>query len=139
MPDAAMPLRALNLLLVEPQSMVRSTVVAVARELRLPRIDDTSSVETARLRLATTRYDGLLLSLDEQEPAIALLERLRAGETVSPADAPVVVMAARCDTGLALTLKQLEVSRLLIKPFKVKTLLETIEALAEQVVQRETA
>lgn len=134
-----MPLRALNLLLVEPQSMVRSTVVAVARELRLPRIDDTSSVEVARQRLACTRYDGLLLSLDEQDRAIALLERLRAGELVTPADTPVVVMVAGCNTGLAMTLKQLEVSRLLIKPFKVKTVLETIDALASQVLQRETA
>ncbi len=134
-----MPLRALHLLLVEPQSMVRSTVVAVARELRLPRIDDTSSVETARQRLSSTRYDGLLLSLDEHERAIALLEQLRAGELVTPADAPVVVMAAGCTAELALTLKQLEVSRLLIKPFKVKTVLETIEALAQQVVEREAA
>lgn len=134
-----MPQTALNLLLVEPQSMVRSTIVSVARQLNLPRIDDTSSVEVARQRLACTRYDGVLLSLDERDTAIALLERLRAGELVTPADTPVVVTASGCNTELALTLKQLEVSRLLLKPFKVKSVLETIEALAAQVLQRETA
>lgn len=131
-------MRALNLLLVEPQSLVRSTVVAVARDLRLPRIDDTSNVDVARQRLAGTRYDGLLLSLDEPERAVALLTQLRAGTLATPADTPVVVMVAGCSTELALTLKQLEVSRLLIKPFKVKTLLETIEVLAKSVLQRET-
>lgn len=133
-----MPFRALNLLLVEPQSLVRSTVVAVARELQLPRIDEASHIEAAAQRLARVRYDGLLLALDEQAPSLALLARLRAGELISPPSTPVIVMSAGCSTELALRMKELEVSRLVLKPFKVKTLLESIQALAAQALQQET-
>lgn len=134
-----MPLRALNLLLVEPQTLIRSTVVAVARELHLPRIEDVSNINAASLRLSTTRYDGLLLSLDDQAAALALLQRLRAGQLVTPADTPVIVMAASCNAETAALMKQHGVSRLLLKPFKVKTVLESIEALSWQVLQREMA
>jgi DNA-binding NarL/FixJ family response regulator len=134
-----MPYRALNLLLVEPQSLIRSTAAAVARQLRLPNIDEVGGVDAAAQRLVRVRYDGLLLSLHERRAALELLDRLRAGRLLTPADAPVVVMSAFCDTELALLLKQHQVSRLVLTPFKVKTLIETIEALAEQALQRETA
>ncbi len=134
-----MPLRALNLLLVEPQSIVRSTVVAVARELHLPRVDEASTVAAAAHKMAVARYDGLLLSMDEQVPAMELLRRLRASETATPADLPVIVMVGRCDAELALAMKQLNVTRVVLKPFKVKTLLRSIEGLARQVLQQEMA
>lgn len=134
-----MPYRALNLLLVEPQSLIRSTAASVARQLQLPHIDETSSVDAATQRLERNRYDGLLLSLQEREHALALLERLRAGELATPAAVPVVVMSADCNTELALLLKQHQVSRLVLTPFKVKTLLESVEAMAAQALQRETA
>lgn len=131
-----MPLRTLNLLLVEPQSLIRSTVVSVARELRLPQIDETASVELASQRMARVRYDGLVLSLEDEARALLLLERLRTGQLASAPDLPVIVMSPGCSTELALRMKQLEVSRLLLKPFKVRTLLESIEAVAEQALQR---
>lgn len=132
-----MPLRVLNLLLVEPQSLIRTTVVAVAKELHLPRIDATSSIEVAAQKLARVRYDGLLLSLDDQARALAVLERLRGGQLTSPAELPVIVMSAGCSTELALRIKQLGVSRLVLQPFKVKTLLESIETMARQALQQQ--
>lgn len=134
-----MPLRALNLLLVEPQSLIRSTVVAVSRELRLPRIDEASTINAAVVRLQRASYDGVLLSLDEHEAALTLLQRLRAGQYLSAPDVPVAVMASSCNAETAALMKQHEVGRVLLKPFKVKTLLETIGAMGEQVLQRETA
>ncbi len=134
-----MPYRAFNLLLVEPQSLIRSTAASVARQLRLPHIDETSSVEGATQRLERSSYDGLLLSLNEQERALALLGRLRAGELATPAAVPVIVMSAGCSTELALRLKQHQVSRVVLTPFKVKTLIESIEALAAQALQRAQA
>ncbi len=134
-----MPYRAFNLLLVEPQSLIRSTAASVARQLRLPHIDETSSVEGATQRLERSSYDGLLLSLNEQERALALLGRLRGGELATPAAVPVIVMSAGCSTELALRLKQHQVSRVVLTPFKVKTLIESIEALAAQALQRAQA
>jgi DNA-binding NarL/FixJ family response regulator len=129
----------LNLLLVEPQWLIRSTVVAVGRSLDLPRIEEAASIETATQRLAGTRYDGLLLSLDEREPALALLEKLRAGGFACPAQVPVVVMSADCDIDLARRMKQYDVSRVLLKPFKVKTVLESVDGIVGEARRRKTA
>lgn len=133
-----MPLRSLNLLLVEPQSLIRTTVVSVARQLHLPQIEAMSNIEVAAQRLARVRFDGLLLSLEDEARALALLRQLRAGELASAADLPVAVMASGCSTELALAMKQLDVGRLLLKPFKVKAVLETVDAMARQALQQET-
>lgn len=129
----------LAVLLVEPQWLIRSTVVSVGRTLDLPRIDEASSVEAACQRLANQRYDLLLLSLDDREGALALLEQLRAGGFAPRAGVPVVVMTAVCDVELARRLKQLDVRRAIIKPFKVKTVLESIEAIVAEAQHRESA
>ena len=129
----------LNLLLVEPQWLIRSTVVAVGRSLDLPRIDEAASIESAIQRLLGNRYDGLLLSLDDREPALALLEKLRAGGFASPAQVPVVVMSADCDMDLARRMKQHDVSRVLLKPFKVKSVLESVDGLVGEARRRKTA
>ncbi|MFY8087296.1 MAG: response regulator [Rubrivivax sp.] len=123
-----MPTRHRRVLLVEPQSLLRSTVVSVAREIELARIEEASSVQAALLRMECMAFDGLLLSCDE-DGALGLLTRLRQGELASPADLPVVVMASGCTGEQVLSLKQLAVRRLLLKPFKVRALLESVQQL----------
>jgi CheY-like chemotaxis protein len=128
-----------TLLLVEQQSLVRSTVAAVARQMNLASIDETSSIDVAEQRLARERYDGLLLSLDEPVRALALLARLRAREFSNLPDLPVILMTTACDAELAAQVRQHGVRRLLIKPFKLKLLLQTIEALSEQISECQPA
>jgi DNA-binding response OmpR family regulator len=128
-----------TLLLVEQQSLIRSTVAAVARQMNLASIDETSSIDVAEQRLARERYDGLLLSLDEPVPALALLARLRAGEFSNLPDLPVILMTNACNAELAAQVRQHGVRRLLIKPFKLKLLLQTIEALSEQISEGQPA
>ena len=122
-----------TLLLVEQQSLVRSTVAAVARQMNLACIEETSSIAAAEQRLARARYDGLLLSMDEPVPALALLARLRAGEFNNDPDLPVILMTSACDAELAAQVRQHGVQRLLVKPFKLKLLLQTIEVLSQQI------
>lgn len=118
-----------QLLLVEPHQLVRSTVAAVARDLRLARIEQATSVEAAGQRMRLARYHALVLALDDTDAALALLARLRAGELASSADIPVIALASGCSAELARQLKTHQVRRLLLKPFKVKLLLESIEGL----------
>ncbi len=129
----------LSLLLVEQQFLVRSTVIAVARQIDLARIDEATTIEAAEQRLARQRYDGLLLSLDETAGALDLLSRLRAGEFEALPSTPVVVMTASCSAELAEQVKRHAVRRLLLKPFKVKTLLQSIESLGRQPAENVTA
>lgn len=120
---------AASLLLVEPQSLMRRTVAAVARELGLAEIHEASSVEAAARMMAAQRYDALVIDLDAEGAAIELMSRLRSGDSQCEKGIPIAVMAGSCDTHMALRLKQLEVRRVLLKPFKVKGVLDSVAGL----------
>ena len=62
-------------------------------------------------------------------PNTAATVRVRNGETQCDRAVPMAVTAASCDTSLAPRLKQLEVRRLVLRPFKVKGVPDAIVAL----------
>ncbi len=121
-----------SMLVLEPDAVVRSTVAAVVRELELAQVQQAASVPLGTQVLTETAVDALVLSLADTEAALELLIRLRAGEFPSRADIPVVVLAPACDGLLALRLKQLEVLRLLLTPFKIRDVVQTLESLAPE-------
>ncbi len=119
----------ITLLLVEPQFLLRRTVAAVARDMRLADPKELTSIEQAEALVAIQPFDALFLSLDEEDAALALMGLVRRGGTRCAADIPIAVTAAACGTPLALRLKELDVRRLLLRPFKVKGVLDAIAAL----------
>ncbi len=119
----------IDLLLVEPQFLLRRTVAAVARDLRLADPKELTTIEQAESLVSYHAFDALFLSLDEEEAALELVGRVRSGDTKCAVDIPIAVTAAACGTPLALRLKQLEVKRLVLRPFKVKGVLDAIAAL----------
>jgi hypothetical protein len=119
----------IELLLVEPQFLLRRTVAAVARDMRLANPKEITTIEQAESLLSFHAFDALFLSLDEEAAAIELMSRVRNGDTKCARDVPIAVTAAACDTPLALRLKNLEVRRLVLRPFKVKGVLDAIVAL----------
>jgi hypothetical protein len=123
------PAPPISLLLVEPQFLLRRTVAAAARDMRLANPQEITTIEAAARLLASRSFDALFLSLDEEGPALELLASVRKGETQCDAAIPIAVTAAACNTDLALRLKTLEVRRLLLRPFKVKGVLDAIVAL----------
>lgn len=131
------PLPALAL--VEPQQLVRSTVAGAVRQLALARVVEFARIAGAIEHLDAVAVDGLVIHLDEQGDALALLKRLRAGGLRSAADIPVAVTADAVDAGRASLLRQLAVRRVLLKPFKVKAAIETIAGLWTPVPQPELA
>ncbi|KQW45785.1 MULTISPECIES: response regulator [unclassified Roseateles] len=122
-----------RLLLVEPQFVLRRTVSAMAREMGLADVQEATSAAIAERLLSERRFNALLIAIDEEGEALALLRRLRAGDTSHPVDLPVAATASACDVELALRLKELDVCRLLLKPFKVRGMLEVISALGAPV------
>ena len=119
----------IELLLVEPQFLLRRTVAAVARDMRLANPREITTIEQAESLVSLESFDALFLSLDEESAALELMSRVRNGDTKCSPLVPIAVMAAACDTPLALRLKHLEVRRLLLRPFKVKGVLDAIAAL----------
>lgn len=126
-PAPAVP--PIDLLLVEPHFLLRRTVAAVARDLRLANPKELTTIEQAATLVSVQAFDALFLSLDEEAAALELMQRVRSGDTRCAAGIPIAVTAAACGTELALRLKQLEVRRLLLRPFKVKGVLDAIAAL----------
>ena len=118
-----------RLLLVEPQFVLRRTVSTMAREMGLADVQEATSPAVAGKMLAGHRFDAVLIAIDEDGQALELVRRVRAGEAAHPADVPIAATALACDVELALRLKQLDVCRLLLKPFKVRGMLEVISAL----------
>lgn len=118
-----------RLLLVEPQFVMRRTVSTMAREMGLADVQEATSTGVAEKLLAERRFNAMLIAIDDEGEALELVRRLRAGETSQPTDLPVAATATSCDVDMALRLKQLDVCRLLLKPFKVRGMLEAISAL----------
>lgn len=117
------------ILLLEPHSLTASIIVSTARQLDLPPVRQVSSVRNAQQQLAAQSFQGLVLSLDDAEPAVALLEQVRNAQLAVPAQMPVAVTTAQVDASTAVKMKALQVRRVLLKPFKVRDVIATLEML----------
>ncbi|WP_046116069.1 response regulator [Aquincola tertiaricarbonis] len=125
-----------QVLLVEPQFVLRRTVATVARELGIAQVHEAASHEAAARLLADLRFDALVLDIDADGRALRLLAQLRAGSAggpgaqASPPGLPVLALIDPAGPPAAAPLAALQVSLLLARPFKARTLLNAVEGLA---------
>ncbi len=125
--------RPRDILLVEPSSLTGSIIVATARQLSLPPVRQVNSVRMAQQRLVHQDFGGIIVSLEEQQEAVALLEQVRNNALAVNADVPVAVTTTQVDASTAVQMKALQVRRVLLKPFKVRDVIATIEMLKSKV------
>ena len=83
-----------RVLLIEPQFVLRRTIVMVARDLGMVDFHEASNVGRARTLLAGDAFDGLVLDVQEGAQAMELLSDLRQGRFATALDVRVVVLAA---------------------------------------------
>ena len=121
-----------RILLVEPQFVLRRTMVMVARDLGMVDFHEASSVGRARALLATGAYEGLVLDLQEGPQALELLGELRQGRFATPRDARVVVLAGGGSPVNAERLQGLDVDRVLGKPVRISELLDAVAGVQEE-------
>lgn len=119
-----------RLLLVEPDFVMRRTVALTARSTEVADVAEAATFARGDELLAQQAYDGLLVSLDAQGDGLKLVQAVRAGATESAADVPMAVLVDKIDAATVLALKTHGIARVMLKPCKVRTLLECIEALA---------
>lgn len=121
-----------GILLIEPSSLSGGIIVSTARQLNLRSVNLVSSVRVARQKFDFEDFSGVILSLEEDNEALLLLENLRAAQfaAVNP-QVPIVVIASSVTSALALKMKTLDVRRVLLKPFKVRDVITTIQRLQE--------
>ncbi|MDO9437919.1 hypothetical protein [Hydrogenophaga sp.] len=118
-----------QVLLIEPDGLLRGTVASVCRELQLVRLQQAISIAQGEKWMKSNEDHGLLLSLAEGALALEFLERLRSGKFRCERHIPVAVMAPSCDAVLAARLKDLDVRRLLLQPFRLRDVVHTLEQL----------
>lgn len=123
------PVKNLNMLLVEEQPLLRRTVALTARTLGLGTIHEAASMEAAERLLREHSFDGAVISIDCGALRgcvynLALLDRMRNGMYVSDSDIPIAVMAENATAGLLNDLRERHVSRVILKPFRAKVLLD---------------
>ncbi|MCZ8294670.1 MAG: hypothetical protein O9312_14260 [Hylemonella sp.] len=120
-----------SVLLLEPDYLLRRTVVAAARSLFQVDITETSRYESAQALVRGQRYDGLILALDdESDQVLTLIQRLRAGELIPAHDSPVALLCYEPDRRRSDIITALGVQRIVIKPAKVKQILGTLATMA---------
>lgn len=119
-----------TLLLMDPNSLFRRTVAQVARELHLADVHEVSTLEAAQRLLESRSVDALLLDIGEGLGALGLVQSVREGTLSCPASLPIALTAESCDLATIALYKDLNVRRIMLKPFKVKTVLEVIQNLA---------
>ena len=119
------------LLLVDPHSLFRRTVAMVARELDLAEVREASSHETAQRLLETQRFDALMLDIGDGLSAVGIVQGVRGGSMSCEATLPIALTAESCDLATLALFKELQVRRIMLKPFKVKTVLEVVASLTQ--------
>lgn len=128
-----------RILLVEPQYVLRRTIVMVARDLGAVDFQEVSNIGQARALLEGEAYDGLVVDLLEGAPAITLLKDLRQGKFASQANARVIVVGSALGEEDEQQLRSLAVDGVLHKPFKIGDLLNAVTAAGKAIVPQNDA
>lgn len=124
--------RPRRLLLIEQAVVMRQTIAMTASALHIGDVHQSSTVHHAMQLLDTTDFDGIVMSIDHEgakeswDTEQELLRRIRDGETATRSNVPIVVLTATCDAELVSSLRDRHVGRILLKPIRVRTLLETL-------------
>lgn len=124
-----------QILLVEPEALLRRTVVMTARSLNLGQVHEAADNEAALRLLRTRPYQGAVIAVEcvgsgsARHYDLSLVDQLRFGDT-GMRDIPIAIMADQASPQLLNALRDRKISRVILKPFRAKVLLETIAAFA---------
>ena len=128
MPERAS--KSLNMLLVEEQSLLRKTVSLTARSLGMGTVHEAATTEAAEKLLRERTFEGAVISLEcgafgGAAHNLTLLDRVRGGLSASDAWIPIAVMVDHPTKELVDELRIRQISRVIVKPFRAKVLLDT--------------
>lgn len=122
-----------NMLLVEEQPLLRKTVSMTARSLGIGTVHEAASVQAAERMLRERSFQGAVISIDcGTQPGchynLTLLDKVRNGMSASDAAIPIAVMVDQATADLMRELRERQVSRVILKPFRARILLEAFES-----------
>jgi DNA-binding NarL/FixJ family response regulator len=118
-----------DLLLLEPDYVLRRAFALTAASEQLAHVHETGSHHRVTALLARQRFDGFVIAINEVHDGLQWVEAIRTGRTRSDADAPIVELAERIDHALARRLHRYRVHSILLKPCRVRSLIDALQPL----------
>ena len=123
----------LNMLLVEEQTLLRRTVSLTARSLGLGTVHEAASLSAAERLLRDHAFQGAVISIDcgvaqGYDYNLALLDTVRGGLSASASTIPIAVMVDHATADMLAALRERQVSRVILKPFRAKVLLDAFSS-----------
>lgn len=130
---AARQMQQMQMLLVEPEMLLRRTVSMTARSLGLADIHEAGNIATAQRMLREQRFHGAVICIDCDQGGrasydLCLLDQVREGQSASASTIPIAVMAESATTQMLRDLRSRGIDRVILKPFRAKLLLDAIAA-----------
>ncbi|VXC57085.1 response regulator [Massilia sp. 9I] len=128
---------AFKVLLVEPANLLRRTVSLTLRDLGTADVTEAATYPTAHQMCDHRPFDGAVIALEWPQPSdslrgLTLIQQIRSGECACPASMPIAVLVDSCNAELLQILRSCGVSRILIKPFRVRDVIDTIDSMKGQ-------
>jgi len=114
-----------SILICDPQYMTRSSFTLLAKEFGCGEVIETSEIKTAKIKCEGHTFDLIILGVDEQSEATSLIKLIRDNLLLSPKDVPIIVMLEEVTLGILNELKSLNVSEILVKPTRMKTIYDS--------------
>jgi len=121
-----------HILLVEPEALLRRTVSMTARSLGISQVHEAASTDMALRMARQRRFQGAVIAVDcvgsgsGRRYDLSLIDQLRADETADGRAMPIAILADQATPELLAELRERRISRVILKPFRAKVLLETI-------------
>jgi CheY-like chemotaxis protein len=121
-----------NILLVEPAHLLRRTVSLTVQSLGTADMTEAAAYATAQHLCEAQRFDGAVVALDWPPEngvcrGLSLIQQIRAGHSASGAAIPIAALVESCNAELLQVLRECAISRILIKPFRVRDVIDTID------------
>jgi len=121
-----------EVLLVEPGHLLRRTVSLTLRSLGTAGVTESATYQTAQALCERRAFDAAVIAVEWPLPAdsyrgLTLIQQIRSGESACAASMPVAVMVEACTGELLELLRACGISRVLIKPFRVRDVVDTID------------
>lgn len=125
---------AFKILLVEPVNLLRRTVALTVRSLGTADVTEAAAYPTAQQFCALRRFDGAVIAVEspislESSAGLALIQQIRLGQGASAPSMPIAVLVDSCNAELLQVLRACGTSRILIKPFRVRDVVDTIDGM----------
>ena len=124
----------LQILLVEPTHLLRRTVSLTVHSLGTAEVTEAATYATAHQLCEVQRFDGAVVALEGPQESgvcrgLSLIQQIRAGEGASLATIPIAALVESCNAELLQVLRACGISRILIKPFRVRDVIDTIDTM----------